>query len=179
MKLNKLSGQDVECLRTWCGWLDRNRGDRAQLRRAQSPEDILLSPAFSHFLNHMPRTWVTDNKFPLTDIAMVAAVLARVKDEPPDKSMTFATALAAPKKGSLSPIMSELRFQQLQKSRTPQDFYLRICRAVQLLGGKVNIVCLADDILHWLAEYRYGPASKPDQRLAVRWATDYYTSFKE
>ena len=75
--------------------------------------------------------------------------------------------------------MSELRFQQLQKSQTTDDFFRRVCRAVSLLKGKAPVLSLADDILHWLREHRYGPASKATDRLAVRWASDYYTEFKD
>lgn len=180
MYFKKLNDQDVASLKKWWAWLDDNRGDRAQLRRAENPDDILLTPAFSHFLQSMPESWAKGEKLPITDMAMIAAVVARVKrDEPKDSKVTFARALAQPKEGGSKAAMSELRFQQLQKSRTPEDFYLRICRAVSLLGCKVNIASLADDIAHWLAEFRYGPASKPADRLAVRWATDYYAVFKD
>lgn len=184
MWLKKLNDQDVKCLKSWWHWLDDNRGDRAQLRRAESPDDILLTPAFAHFLQKMPESWrkgesEKGEKLLITDMGMIAAVLARVKTEPNDSDITFAKSLAKAKEGGSKAAMSELRFQQLQKSRTPEDFYIRICRAVNLLGGKVNIASLADDIAHWLAEFRYGPASKPADRLAVRWASDYYAVYKD
>lgn len=172
-----LTEQDVKQLRSWHIWLDDNRGDRALLRRAQSPEDILLSPAFAHFLSRMPAHWRDPDAMKLLDVAMIAAVLARVKTD--DDKQSFATSLALPKESASRAAMSELRFQQLQKSRTPEDFFRRLCRAVALLGGKVNIASLADNILQWLREYRYAPARRPDQRLAVRWATDYYTTLKD
>jgi len=172
-----LTEHDVNQLRAWHAWLDDNRADRAQLRRAQSPEDILLSPAFAHFLGRMPERWQDPGTINLLDAAMVSAVLARVKID--DVKHSFATALAMPKESAGRAAMSELRFQQLQKSRTPEDFFRRICRAVALLGGKANIASLADDILQWLLEYRYAPERRPDQRLALRWATDYYTALKD
>lgn len=172
-----LTENEVNQLRSWHAWLDDNRGDRAMLRRAQSPEDILLSPAFAHFLGRMPAHWRDPAAMSLLDAAMLAAVLARVKTD--DVKHSFATALAMPKESSSRAAMSELRFQQLQKSRTPEDFFRRLCRAITLLSGKVNIATLADNILQWLREYRYAPARQPDNRLAVRWATDYYTALKD
>ena len=172
-----LTEHDVHQLRSWHRWLNDNRADRAKLRRAQSPEDILLSPAFAHFLGQMPERWQDPDAINLLDAAMVAAVLARVKID--DVKHSFATALAMPKEAASRAAMSELRFQQLQKSRTPEDFFRRISRAVALLGGKANIACLTDNILQWLLEYRYAPARRPAQRLAVRWATDYYTALKD
>ncbi|HWV16180.1 MAG TPA: type I-E CRISPR-associated protein Cse2/CasB [Cellvibrio sp.] len=183
-QLKKLNEEDVSSLRRWWLALDDNRGDRAQLRRAANADDILLAPAFAHFLQAMPHSWVNGKTskgvfLSISDMAIIAAVLARVKSEPQKADMTFAKSLAAPKESGGKASMSELRFQQLQKSRTPEDFFTRICRAVNLLGGKANIASLADDIVHWLIEFRHGPASKPEDRLAVRWASDYYAVFND
>ena len=75
--------------------------------------------------------------------------------------------------------MSELRFQQLQKSRTTGDFYRRVLRAIRLLDGKVNIPSLANDIIHWHQEFDNQIDRKPSNRLAVRWATDYFTALQK
>ncbi|PUA30069.1 MAG: type I-E CRISPR-associated protein Cse2/CasB [Cellvibrio sp. 79] len=184
MKLKKLSEDDAKRLRDWWSGLDNERGDRAQLRRASNPDDVLLTSAFAHFLKAMPDSWVEgktgkNTSLSMSDMALIAAVIARVKSEPQKADTTFARSLATPKENGSKAVMSELRFQQLQKSRSPEDFFLRVCRAVNLLSGKVNVVSLADDIAHWLIEFRYGPASKPEDRLAVRWASDYYTVFKD
>ncbi len=178
--MKKLKTEDYKALQSWWSALQGNRGDRAQLRRAQAPDDVLLTPAFARFLQTMPSYW-SDNKswMPLTDSAMVAAVLARVKYKSENDRISFARALAMPKEGAGKAVMSELRFQQLQKSHTEEDFFRRICRAIALLDGRVNITSLANDILHWLDESRQGPANKPMDRLAVRWASDYYAAFKE
>jgi CRISPR system Cascade subunit CasB len=176
-KKNYLKEAEAEQLKKWWSWLDDNRADRASLRRADNPDDILLTPAFAHFLQKMPPRWAaSEPAFPITDAAMVAAVISRVK-APAENS--FAKALALPKEGGSKAVMSELRFQQLQKSRTPEDFFRRVCRAVALLNGKANIVDLADSILHWLHEFRTAPSSKPLQRLAVKWATEYYSVYKD
>jgi CRISPR system Cascade subunit CasB len=179
MYQRKLDQEDCKALLTWWGWLDdHSRGDRAVLRRASSPDDVLLTPAFAHFLQKMPTRWVENKAIRLSDAAMVAAVVARVKKHDGSKK-SFATSLASAKEGGSKAAMSELRFQQLQKSRTPEEFFPRLCRAIDLLGGRVNIISMADDALHWLSENRSGPASKPDKRLAVRWASDYYAALKD
>lgn len=178
--MKPLSTEDINALKSWWSDLNDNRGDRAQLRRAVVADDILLTPAFARFLQVMPPRWSANKPWlPLTDSAMVAAVLARVKASHKNDSIGFARALALPKEGGSKAVMSELRFQQLQKSRSEEDFFRRICRAVALLDGRVNIIPLAADILHWLSEFRQGPAEKPMDRLAVRWASDYYSAFKE
>ena len=176
----KLSEQDLNALQTWWESLQKYPGERAQLRRVSNSDDVLLSSAFVRFLRQMPGYWGVapgGKGIGLTDAAMVASVLARVKE--PDKSHSFATSLAQPKEKGGKAVMSELRFQQLQKSRTEQEFFTRMCRAVDLLGGKVHILSLADSILHWLTEFRSAPASRPQDRLAVKWAMDYYAAFQD
>ena len=146
-----LSEQDQQALTAWWHWLDDNRGERAQLRRAQSPDDILLTAAFAKFLQHMPGYWGVasgEKGIWLSDAAMIAGVLARVKDA--SSASSFAQALATPKEKGGKAVMSELRFQQLQKSRDEQEFFTRLCRAIALLGGTANILSLAESILHWL-----------------------------
>lgn len=155
---------------SWFHWLDDNRGDRARLRRAETPDDVLLTEPFFNFLRQMPESWAMQKNLPVS--AMVAAVLAHVKANEGKKS--FAAQLALPKPGTDRSRMSELRFQQLQKSRTPDEFFRRLIRAVKLADGQVNIISLADSIWCWMNEYRYGTSLKPFDRLAVRWANDYY-----
>lgn len=164
-----------KALTAWWHWLDDNRGHRAVLRRAASADDILLTSAFARFLEFMPERWNTPQH--LFGSAMVAGLLARVKMD--NRGYSFAEALARPKKGGSTVTMSELRFQQLQKSRDPEEFFLRVSRAIALLGGTVHILSLTDGILHWLLEHRRVVEREPTKRLAVRWATDYYTHFKD
>ncbi|WP_257283442.1 type I-E CRISPR-associated protein Cse2/CasB [Endozoicomonas sp. SESOKO1] len=179
-KYRKLKPEDAQRLKAWWATLDEHRGDRAQLRRASQPDDILMTPAFSQFLQSMPGYWgVAPGRqgISISDAAFVAAVLARVKKT--EEKNSFARTMALPKEPGGKAVMSELRFQQLQKSRSPEEFFTRICRALALAEGKANIASLADDCLHWLYEFRYGPASKPLDRLMVRWASDYYHTFKD
>lgn len=173
---HRLKDEDErQALIAWWHWLDDNRGERAVLRRAASADDILLTPAFARFLAFMPERWSTPQY--LFDSAMVAGLLTRVKEN--EHKNTFAKALALPKQGGSKAAMSELRFLQLQKSRDPDEFFLRVSRAIALLGGRVHILSLADGVLHWLLEHRRVIDREPTKRLAVRWATDYYTSFKD
>lgn len=184
-----LNEEEKQALQRWHTWLDDNRGDRARLRRAESPEDILLTDAFFHFLAKMPEQW-QQNK-PILTSASIAGALSHVKSDKrmpsriysskdsdaPKKTASFAEQLATPPEGKSKAPMSELRFQQLQKSPTTDDFYRRIIRAIRLLDGNVNIVSLANDIIHWHREFEH-PLDRQlsTKRLAVRWATDYFTA---
>ena len=96
--------------------------------------------------------------------------------EAPKKIASFAEQLATPVEGKSKAPMSEVRFQQLQKSKTTDDFYRRIVRAVRLLDGNVNIISLANDMIHWHQEFEQQLDRQPAKRLAVHWATDYFTA---
>lgn len=180
--------KDIQELQKWHEGLNKNRGDRARLRRAESPEDILLTEAFFHFLQQMPGTdtWREN----LATSACIAGALSQVKNDRQTNSRiynkkdnahkvmaSFAEQLATPVEGKGKAPMSELRFQQLQKSTSPDVFYRRIIRAIQLLKGQVNIISLAHDIMHWHKEFAHPASHLPANRLAVRWATDYFTAY--
>ena len=181
---------EINALQRWHRRLDDNRGDRARLRRAERPEDILLTDAFFNFLQRMPESW--RERKPMLTSAAVAGLLSHVKKDkqalsrcyqPKDKNKqkntaSFAEQLATPAK-TKNPPMSELRFQQLQKSRTTDDFYRSVLRAIRLLDGNVNIPSLANDIIHWNQEFDNQLERKPTNRLAVRWATDYFTALQK
>lgn len=160
-------------LLAWWHSLNEKRGDRARLRRAETPDDVLLSEPFFHFLQKMPDDWATPYR--LQSSAMVAATLAHIKENKADQS--FASQMGTAKEGTKDKAKAKvnvLRFQQLQKSRNPEDFFRRLRRAVHLLNGNVHVLSLSDSILHWMKEYRYGVDRTPVKRLAVSWATDYY-----
>jgi CRISPR system Cascade subunit CasB len=178
-------------LQAWHRWLDDNRGDRARLRRAESPEDILLTDAFFHFLEWMESAPEWSQKTPMLAKACIAGALSHVKidkqmpsrinnsksdSDAPKKIASFAEQLATPPEGKSKAPVSELRFQQLQKSPTVDDFYRRIIRTIRLLDGNVNILSLASDIAHWHREFEQPLERHPAKRLAVRWATDYFTA---
>lgn len=183
-----LDYEDIKAIQNWHKELEKRRGDRARLRRAESPEDILLTEAFAHFLHDIPdtKTW----RDTLYISACVAGALSQVKADKQTNSRihnkkdrdkmkvmaSFAEQLATPLEGKSKAPMSELRFQQLLKSTSPDDFYRRLIRAIRLLNGQVNIVSLANDIIHWHKEFEHQSSYSPANRLAVRWATDYFTA---
>ena len=161
-------------LLAWRKSIDEKPGERAKLRRAETPDDVLLSEAFFNFLQQMPDTWSESAHMPVS--ALLAAVLAHANAHEVNQYETtsFAAQLAASKDGGDKPRMSELRFQQLQKSHDPAEFCRRLVRAVKMLDRNVNIFSLANDILHWTYEYRNGADRNPQKRLAFCWAIDYY-----
>ncbi|MEF3077352.1 type I-E CRISPR-associated protein Cse2/CasB [Methylobacter sp. Wu1] len=182
MKHDFLNSSEQSALKDWYDSLDHNRAVRARLRRAEDPEDILLTDAFFHFLNFMPEMFpkeLMENKWQFSEkqrfyvIASIAGLLSHVKQN--NEISSFAKQLAGTGKDRAP--MSELRFQQLLKSPNHTDFYRRMIRAIRLLNGSVNVISLANDVIQWFWEHEQKESDRyPSNRLAVRWATDYFTA---
>lgn len=155
-------------LREWWNSLKDNRGERAELRRAETPLEILPTKAFHRLCWILPK-W---EKRDLLALAIVAGVLAHVKTA---GHGSFPRQLGTPKEqGGDKAIFSELRFQQLLSSKDHDEFYQRLRRAVQLAGGTADICLLADGILHWAKDRQDASAEKPSQRFRSAWAKDYF-----
>ena len=155
-----------------------NRGDRARLRRCANLDE-LLQEAASHLLARRLIALSGEKDWPWTDPdlygywALIAGVLANVKDDT-QKGETLALCLGhAKSKEKGRPLMNELRFKSLQRSKTPDDLYLQWQRAVQVADGKLADVPLADDLLDWLVELKY-PVRQASHSVKFRSASDYY-----
>lgn len=166
--------EDHRKLRAWWASLKNNPGWRAELRRAEGPADILLSQGFRHLCFDLAGWWTQEPR--LLGLAAVAGIISHVETN--DEFKSFAAQCATPgEKNKDKPQMSELRFSQLQKSRTLDELYIRMIRAVRLLGKKANIVSITDSIFHWTSEMMDGEVDNdPRKRILVRWGLDYFQS---
>lgn len=151
------------------------RGARAELRRSDTLDAVLLTEGFRNLwqaLGKIDRQQSRD----MIAWACVAAALAEVRQLPTEKTRTFAQCLGAQKEKTGKPLMSELRFAQLQKSHTGDDFLKRLRRALALINKTAPVLSLTDNILHWFGEQQGNLGTKPMDRLAARWASDYFTA---
>lgn len=145
---------------------------RAELRRARTPDDALLTEGFRHLWFALPES--RRKPWDMAPWGCIAAVLAEVRTHQP--GVEFAAAMAQePEKGAGKPRVSELRFSQLQHSNDLAELHRRMRRMVHLLDDHVNVLSLADGILHWHREHSGYVDVAPDRRLPVRWATAYFT----
>ncbi|BAU57411.1 CRISPR-associated protein [Halorhodospira halochloris] len=144
---------------------------RPALRRAKTPDDALLTEGFRLLWFAVPDNLKAPRNMPA--LGCVAAVLAEVREM--DQQKSFAAAMGSQVEKTGKPRVSELRFQQLQQSHDLEELQRRLRRAVALLGKKVHVLSLADNIMQWHREKSGHPDYRPDRRLPVRWATDYFT----
>jgi CRISPR system Cascade subunit CasB len=163
--------------------LYEHKGERARLRRCTTPTEVFMTEGFSRLARPFVESYgvKTDTQFEqehrLLALACAAGVIAHVKNDLPADDKSFAKQMAMKKPHSDQPLVSQLRFNQLQKSYSWDEFYRRLIRTVKLLGDTVNIISLADAIFHWGNEFNGNFERQPMNRLQVRWAADYYHLF--
>ncbi len=171
-----LNGNLQEIMK-WHAYLNdkSGRADRAKLRRCHSPYEILLHSPFygfrQKFDSFLPN-YLNENERVLT-LACIAGLLSHVETATELDSKSFANQLYGEKQDK--PILSELRFNKLQKTREWEDFYRQLRRCIALLRS-VNIISLADDIVHWSCDlYKESNMIKNlSTRLNIYWAIEYY-----
>lgn len=177
--LSKIKLEDKEPIseiKKWFALLQKERGWRAELRRADVPESLLLCAGFRALVKPF-RGWVMNHEWKWFALAIATGVAAHVKQM--DDSASFASQLGKPKKGSKNPPLSAMRFSRLNQAHDHDEFYRLMIRAVRQLDGKVNLISMIDGIFLWCRE-QYETTNpvpferSPFQRPALRWATEYF-----
>ncbi|AUJ72263.1 type I-E CRISPR-associated protein Cse2/CasB [Pseudoalteromonas sp. NC201] len=146
---------------------------RAQLKRAARLDDVYLTQGFSALWQDLPAE-IHDNQkhWLMPCFAVIAKSLSMVRGH--HDSGSFAHDLGRVEAEGEKPLVSELRFQNLQAAKNEQEFVTQLSRLLAQLNNKTNILSLADDIACWFEEHNYQAPRRADKRIAVRWAMDYY-----
>ncbi|EMA4137110.1 type I-E CRISPR-associated protein Cse2/CasB [Cronobacter turicensis] len=173
-----LSQAHRESLLKWHALMNEQQGRRlrASLRRSHTLDDVWLSEGFRSLAARVPTLWnVAGREWRFCALGIVAALAAHVKTV--DTRASFAEQLGH-KEGNHA-VMSELRFRRLSQARTQEELFRQLRRAVQLLGGVVNLPDLAEGVFRWCAEEdererRAVRRRAPTDYIRVRWALDYY-----
>ncbi len=161
-------------IRKWWKSLKDERKDRAQLRRCEDSLQVILLPGFHRLLNQM-EGWPQNH---IQGLAATAGLLSQVKENTTHRGeqfVRFGQQIGCPKEQGGKPPVSELRFYQLSRSRTHEEFYRHIRRTIWLLDGNVNIMSLADFILQWDQEKNGEFEKEPERRFPFRLAQDYFS----
>lgn len=161
---------DPKAIRDWHAWLhhEKQRGDRARLRRCDSLQQVMMQPAFFRLARTLPKL----EKYHLEGIALVAGLLAWV-EQPTNTDLPI--LLSRSKPGGETPVFSELRFQRLLAAQEAEDFFQGLRRAIVQAGRTANPVLLADEILHWEAQQKNPDWYTGSRQWQYRFAKPYYT----
>lgn len=176
--MSMLSQAHRESLLKWHSLINEQQGRRlrASLRRCHTLSDVWLSEGCQALAARVPSLWnVPGREWRFCALGIVAALAAQVKTI--ETRQTFAAQLG--QTTGNNPVMSELRFRRLNQARTHEELFRQLRRAVQLLGGAVNLPDLADGVFRWCAEVdecmRHAAQKRtPTDYIRVRWALDYY-----
>lgn len=132
---------DVDIILRWYSELERDKGERAQLRRAHNPAEVVFLPAYYHLYGKFDASNVNKEA-----LACVAGLCAHVKE---NRGGKIAEQMAECKVGSKNPKISSLRFRKLLAIKDREDLYHAMIRIIRQLGGAVNVVDLAKTVYWW------------------------------
>lgn len=173
--------------------------DAAKLKRCQHMDDVAMQPAFialwqqieSKLLDSRANQQSTsDNTFAAW--LAVAWVLSQVRtvdnryrvtsSGKSKRQLDNTLARVAGQRQDDRALITSLRFEKLISARRPDDFVSLLARMVAQLqqqGHPVNIIWLANDILHWFADFQGTHYRTPKDKLTVQWSLTYYQMTSE
>ena len=147
-------------LSEWWQGLEHDRGQRAELRRAKSVADVIMSPHFHFACRQFASIFGRESRWQ-SRMALIMGVLSHVKQIPPD-GVGVAKQMARGDK----PVVHQLRFRRLLQYER-DGLYVALIRVIRLLDGCANIHELANACFYW------GYAEKK------RWAFAYFSNVKD
>lgn len=127
-------------------WADmqQNRGERAELSRAKSVDDIILLPAFQRACQRFKPFFEGEDNWE-SRLAAILGLLAHVRKP---SGQEIALEMAGGPKPKDQPIVSELRFRRLlQKDR--QELFVAMIRILRMLDNQANLHDLANSVYYW------------------------------
>lgn len=157
-------------LTNWWKRLASDRGGRAELRRAHSPEDAALIPAAIDLITRLRSTPVTEHRGWEARIPAIAGLAAHLDANATQVVLASPDRAALPKAMAHSrgdrPRVSELRFRRLL--RTPRsELYRPLVRVLAQLDHQAGLYDLADALFWW------GP------NIHKAWAFTYFPALKK
>jgi len=150
-------------LRLWWEGLEQDRGERAALRRASNPTEVVFSPAYHRLFGQIQQQGF---KMRRDSLAAVAGMSAHVKEDT-GQGLTFAKQMASPKSQGSGAKVSGLRFRRLLAVVQREELYPLLIRVIRLLDGRVNLLDLANSVYWW------------NEMTRRQWAYDYYATAPE
>jgi CRISPR system Cascade subunit CasB len=158
---------------------------RSELRRSSSLYAVMLQEGYMILANALFNESSALASKPIYHQALAQFTRVAAFADANNGKGTFAAQLSERIKIGERNFLSCLRFEQLLASQTPEEFCIRLIRAVKMRGEKgVNLFSLADGIFLWMQEWHDRQQNLPRntdpfKRLSVRWAMDYNSTKKQ
>jgi CRISPR system Cascade subunit CasB len=154
----------------WWAALEADKGERAELKRAENPLRVAFSPVYHDLLRRLQEAGYGLGVGDRERLAVLAGLAAHVKQHT-DNGRSLAAQMGSPKLGSDKATVSELRFRRILAIDDLNELYTQLRRTLSLLDGTANLVDLARVLFRWrpIAEQNpYDPRKN--------WAYDYYAA---
>jgi len=153
-----------DTLAEWHAKLQDSRGDRAMLRRAKTPEDVLFAPAYHRGLvNLLRKADIGLSQQSIERLALPAGILANAKTLVPGPHVARMLAQAE----RLEERMRDARFRRLLLIEDRDRLYTACLRLVRYLDGIVEPRSLVIGTFYW------------NTRAKRDWARNYYLGGRE
>jgi CRISPR system Cascade subunit CasB len=152
----------------WWTGLEADKGERAELKRAESPLRVVFSPAYHDLLHRLQEAGYRLGAGSRERLAVLAGLAAHVKQHMAN-TRSFATQMGYSQPGSDKAPVSEFRFRRILATDDLGELYTQLRRTINLLDGSANLTDLARVLFRWrpIAEQNpYDPRKD--------WAYDYY-----
>lgn len=145
----------IAAVTQWWSEMKTARGDRAELRRCHTPEEVALVPAYYQLVAVVPQ-WDRER------LAVIAGVLAYVETRA--DGVRTAELFARPKNSGTNPAVSDVRFRQLLRvdDYDYATLFPVMKRLIALTDGKANLPSLIWGLNAW------------NSRTKMAWAQAYY-----
>ncbi len=157
-----IQSKNPDCRKTlqeWWTMLQESHGDRAQLRRAKTAEEVLVSPAYQRTLiASLRRKNIHPNMSEQEHLALGAGILAHAK------KLTQGSHIAR-RLGQLQILndsIRDMRFRRLLAITDRDELYIGLLRMLKYLGNEVDPVSLV------IGGYWWNETTKKE------WARQYY-----
>lgn len=155
------AGDDsIRAVRAWWGALERDRGGRAELRRARNGSEVVFSPTYHQLVRRFAGL---DRPYSREKLAAVAVLVARIKIDT-GEGASFPAQVAAGRPGGGGAVVSGLRFRRLLAAADLDDLVPLLVRSLSLLAGSANLVDLTRSVYWW------------NEATKRRWAYEYYAA---
>lgn len=140
----------------WWQGLKKRKGDRADLRRAKTMNEVFFVPAYHRLYNKLNPTGWRSKK----NIALMAGILARIDKH---KGVTrFAAQMASAGKSGKGAQVKGMRFRRLLQNKDSEDVYGPMIRIINLMDKQANVMDLARCLYWW------------NEGTRREWAFEYY-----
>ncbi len=152
----KKDSVEIRELIRWWDALDKDRGERARLRRCHTLAEVAFSPAY-HRLRQVLEHY---GRVDYDGLALVAGLCVRVRISMDSSNIAEQMATGKPD-GSAR--VSGLRFRRLLKVKDQEELFGAMTQVISLVGGTANIQSLAQSVYFW------------NDRTRKDWAFEYYS----